>query len=362
MNIGEEEEEKDDDDDDDDDDVDLPNPAPAPARAPAPVPWPPLPRGVKRKSTRVMREKGTLLWEIWEEEDQKWIDQHMTEDVDLNQQNTLIAETAEPPHDLIMPLLRYQKEFLAWGSKQEQSVRGGVLADEMGMGKTIQAISLVLARRDFDRAKAKEAVGCTLVLCPLVAVSQWLSEIDRFTSPGSTKVLVYHGAKREKSAQELKKYDFVLTTYSTVENEFRKCMMSPKEQCEYCSKSFYPAKLVIHNKYFCGPNAVRTSKQSKQQKKKKISVAASSTKKGKEADEGEGSKTKRGRKKSKKALEDDQLGSVDRKKSLLHSITWNRIILDEVSTRPVSFVLSMLSGLVYRYDVGYYLIIPGSLH
>ncbi|CAN7064961.1 unnamed protein product [Brassica rapa subsp. trilocularis] len=331
---GEEEEEKDDDDDDDDDDVpnvhvDLPNPAPAPARAPAPVPWPPLPRGVKRKSTRVMREKGTLLWEIWEEEDQKWIDQHMTEDVDLNQQNTLIAETAEPPHDLIMPLLRYQKEFLAWGSKQEQSVRGGVLADEMGMGKTIQAISLVLARRDFDRAKAKEAVGCTLVLCPLVAVSQWLSEIDRFTSPGSTKVLVYHGAKREKNAQEFKKYDFVLTTYSTVENEFRKCMMSPKEQCEYCSKSFYPAKLVIHNKYFCGPNAVRTSKQSKQQKKKKISVAASSSKKGKEADEGEGSKTKRGRKKSKKALEDDQLGSVDRKKSLLHSITWNRIILDE---------------------------------
>ncbi|KAG2267335.1 hypothetical protein Bca52824_061890 [Brassica carinata] len=308
----EEEEEKDDDDDDDVPNVHVNLPIPVPARVP--VPWPPFPRGVKRKSTRVIREKGTLLWEIWEEEDQKWIDQHMTEDVDLNQQNTLIAETAEPPADLIMPLLRYQKEFLAWGSKQEQSFRGGILADEMGMGKTIQAISLVLAKRDFDRAN--KAKSCGVHACALS--SRCCLSV----------VLVYHGAKREKNAEEFKKYDFVLTTYSTVENEFRKCMMSPKEQCEYCSKSFYPAKLLIHNKYFCGPNAVKTNKQSKQQKKK-ISVAASSSKKGKEADEGEGSKTKRSRKKSKKASEEEQLGSVDRKKSLLHSITWNRIILDE---------------------------------
>ena len=46
----------------------------------------------------------------------------------------------EAPPELLMPLLLYQKEFLAWAVSQEQcaSVRGGVLADEMGMGKTIQ--------------------------------------------------------------------------------------------------------------------------------------------------------------------------------------------------------------------------------
>lgn len=32
----------------------------------------------------------------------------------------------EPPTELLMPLLPYQKEFLAWAIKQEQSdVRGG---------------------------------------------------------------------------------------------------------------------------------------------------------------------------------------------------------------------------------------------
>ncbi|KAF3605072.1 hypothetical protein DY000_02044428 [Brassica cretica] len=252
----------------------LPNPVPAPA----PVPL--MRKGTKRKASR---EKTKLLWEIWEKEDQEWVDEHKTEDGDLDQLNNVITETVEPPPDLIMPLFRYQKEFLAWATKQEQSAAaGGILADEMGMGKTIQAISLVVARR--------EAVGFTLVICPLVAVSQWLDEIERCTSPGSAKVLVYHGAKKEKNAEEFRKYDFVLTTYSTVENGYRGCIVSPEKRCEFCSESFSPQKLIIHNKYFCGPLAVKTTEQT---------------------------------------LEEDQIGSVVKEKPILHSVRWNRIILDE---------------------------------
>ena len=45
----------------------------------------------------------------------------------------------EPPAEMLMPLLPFQKEFLAWAISQEQGVvKGGILADEMGMGKTIQ--------------------------------------------------------------------------------------------------------------------------------------------------------------------------------------------------------------------------------
>ncbi|CAH2038875.1 unnamed protein product [Thlaspi arvense] len=320
--VGSEYQGDDDEEEEVDADDDIPNPVnPVPDHAPVAIVNPPR-AGTKRKKS----EKKLLLWKTWEKEDERWIDEHLTEDVDLDQQNSMIAETVEPPSELIMPLLRYQKEFLAWASKQEQSVAGGILADEMGMGKTIQAISLVLSRREADRARFKKAVGCTLVLCPVVAVSQWLNEINRFTSPGSTKVLIYHGAKRERDAKELKKYDFVLTTYSTAENEFRRGMMPPKQQCEYCNKSFYPKKLVVHNKYFCGPLAVKTDKQSKQMKK---TSAATSSKQGKQAVGGEDSKMKRSRKKSKKTLDEEHSGSLDKEQSLLHSIKWNRIILDE---------------------------------
>ncbi|KAH0669751.1 hypothetical protein KY289_024244 [Solanum tuberosum] len=83
--------------------------------------------------------------------------------------------------------------------------KGGVLADDMGMGKTVQAIALVLAK--------------------LVTVIQWINEIDRFTTKASNTILVYYGASREKNIGRFAEYDFVITTYSTVETEYRKNMM-----------------------------------------------------------------------------------------------------------------------------------------
>lgn len=304
--------------------------------------------GRKKKGKKKKGDRPVLMWEVLEQENDRWIEKNLQIDMDLINQNEIVMETIEPSDDLIISLLRYQKEWLAWALKQEESsVRGGILADEMGMGKTLQAIALVLLKRSLLRGIPEPPLpsssACssmelppikgTLVVCPLVAVMQWVREIDRFTSKESTKVLVYHGAQRAKNLYRLCDYDFVLTTYSIVESEFRKYVMPPKEKCQYCGKSFYDHKLKIHLKYMCGPGAVRTAKQAKQQRKEPKSKNMPNVEVHTRKINLEGKNNGSGC----NELENDySIESSDvtglsssKGKSILHSVAWERVILDE---------------------------------
>ncbi|KAF8841295.1 hypothetical protein BDN67DRAFT_901690 [Paxillus ammoniavirescens] len=122
-----------------------------------------------------------------------------------------IPEQATQPVGLKVTLLPFQRESLSWMRKQENGVwHGGLLADEMGMGKTIQMISLFVS--DLKRPN--------LVIAPTVAIMQWRNEINAHTE--NMNVLVWHGASRIVDPKELEKYDVVLTSYSVAESCFRK--------------------------------------------------------------------------------------------------------------------------------------------
>ncbi|KAI7263262.1 hypothetical protein KC352_g9550, partial [Hortaea werneckii] len=94
--------------------------------------------------------------------------------------------------------------------------KGGLLGDEMGMGKTIQAVSLVMS--DYPQKDP------TLVVVPPVALMQWSTEIKEYTD-GKLNVLVYHGQNSKikgMSVKELKKYDVIMISYNSLESLHRK--------------------------------------------------------------------------------------------------------------------------------------------
>ncbi|KAI9179485.1 DNA repair protein rad16 [Blastocladiella emersonii ATCC 22665] len=119
----------------------------------------------------------------------------------------------DQPADLKLKLLPYQLEGLGWLTRQETEYGGGLLADEMGMGKTISMISLMLTNRKTP----------TLIIAPTVAVKQWEQEIAAHVKDEAKfSVLLFHGQKRVNEEAELRKYDIIITSYALLESAFRK--------------------------------------------------------------------------------------------------------------------------------------------
>lgn len=123
----------------------------------------------------------------------------------------------EQPKNINRELKPFQLQGVAWMKAMEQTEwGGGLLGDEMGMGKTIQAVSLIMS--DFPAAQP------SLVLIPPVALMQWQQEIASYTD-GTLKTFVYHGTNahtKGATVKDLKKYDVILMSYNSLESMYRK--------------------------------------------------------------------------------------------------------------------------------------------
>ncbi|KAG1471513.1 hypothetical protein G6F56_002076 [Rhizopus delemar] len=142
----------------------------------------------------------------------------------------------EQPKHLSLPLLPFQKHGVGWMVQQESlnTFKGGILADEMGMGKTIQTIALLLS----DKQKP------SLVVAPTVALLQWKREIETHTNK-ALSVHVFHGANRTNEEDYLNEFDVVLSTYSVLESCFRRQEYGLKRMVEG-SPTLVKQKSVLH--------------------------------------------------------------------------------------------------------------------
>lgn len=108
------------------------------------------------------------------------------------------------------PVLRdYQKHGFNWMKTLAHYGFGGILADSMGLGKTVQSIAFIVSELESIRSKKTPA----LIVCPSSLTYNWLSEFMKFTPEIGAIVVDGQKAERVSLQKEAMEMDVVITSY-----------------------------------------------------------------------------------------------------------------------------------------------------
>ncbi|XWS45401.1 hypothetical protein CRYUN_Cryun15aG0133400 [Craigia yunnanensis] len=182
-------------------------------------------RGSKRRAAnqynnrKAKRAVAAMLTRSKEGEAEK------TEDANLTEEEKIEKEQRE-----LVPLLTggklksYQLKGVKWLISLWQNGLNGILADQMGLGKTIQTIAFLA------HLKGNGMDGPYLIIAPLSTLSNWINEIARFAP--LMDAIIYHGNKKERNEICRKhmpkligpKFPIVVTSYEMAMSDARKCL------------------------------------------------------------------------------------------------------------------------------------------
>jgi SNF2 family DNA or RNA helicase len=116
-----------------------------------------------------------------------------------------------------------------------QTCRGGILADSMGLGKTVMLLALI------QKSKQEEGKGTTLIVAPLSLLAQWEEELQSKTN---LSCQVYYGGDKKVCAN-IDAFDVILTTYGTLQSEVQ--WQSKKQKTSDVSEKRFKGGLLGHS-------------------------------------------------------------------------------------------------------------------
>ncbi|MFN6568507.1 DEAD/DEAH box helicase [Dendronalium sp. ChiSLP03b] len=196
------------------------------------------------------RDKMQQLLEFWQSHGDKQPEMNLLE---FLQRSAEVGEEWEIEHDEVLAemmaklqdksrlepiseelnlqgnLREYQKRGVSWLQYLEGLGLNGCLADDMGLGKSVQVIARLVQEKEFYEAGgAGEAGGDklttssplsllpTLLIAPTSVVGNWQKEIAKFAP--HLKTMVHHGSDRLQNPADFKatclQYDVVITSFT----------------------------------------------------------------------------------------------------------------------------------------------------
>jgi SNF2 family DNA or RNA helicase len=139
----------------------------------------------------------------------------------LSSQNE--KETKVNIPNLLLPLKEHQHFAVQWMCDTEErvfkgpnpfNIRGGVLSDAPGLGKTLSTLCLCI-KQELDRPE-NESGFPNLIICPKIVIDEWCSAIDKFFGDKYYYLTLKSNNYKEINIQTIKKYKFVITNYEHI--------------------------------------------------------------------------------------------------------------------------------------------------
>ncbi len=119
-----------------------------------------------------------------------------------------VSMTEVPPR--LKPIMRnYQKAGFRWLDTLTRLNFGGILADDMGLGKSLQIIALLLSKRG----------GTSIIVCPTTLVLNWVNEFEKFAPELKVLAVSGNGEERKALINEIGDFDVIVTSYELLRRD-----------------------------------------------------------------------------------------------------------------------------------------------